>query len=223
MPPAFEAYARLLHPPYYANGNPSAVRWLELAERNGVDLGPEVGFRGVSAIELTDQARWSEAVPNEGSLEREQVAALTGILAPFTETPDRCWVAAWVGWGNWRPGRSSTILASTEADIHRLSVELEPAKVDAWLATIPQFGIHAREYFLFAAHLSDVPAFAIGGWHQSPSIWWSEDRAWCVVTEVDGFSSYVGGSAACIEAVGASDDIEAIKATADVGMDLGHY
>ena len=28
----------------------------------------------------------------------------------------------------------------------------------------------------------------------SPSIWWPEDRAWCVATDIDLFDTYVGGS-----------------------------
>jgi hypothetical protein len=36
---------------------------------------------------------------------------------------------------------------------------------------------------------------------QSPSIFWPEDRAWCVATEVDLDSTYVGGSRRLIEAL----------------------
>ena len=33
---------------------------------------------------------------------------------------------------------------------------------------------------------------------QSANLWWPADRAWCVVTDIDLTSTYVGGSAACI-------------------------
>ena len=80
-----------------------------------------------------------------------------------------------------------------------------------------------REYFLLSSGLALVPSFEIMGWHQSPSIWWPEDRAWCVITEVDGYSTYVGGTASCVDAVIASSDLEAIEVTADVPMDPGPY
>jgi hypothetical protein len=31
-------------------------------------------------------------------------------------------------------------------------------------------------------------------WDQSPNIWWPDDRAWCVATEVDYARTYVGGN-----------------------------
>jgi len=31
-----------------------------------------------------------------------------------------------------------------------------------------------------------------------PSLWWPDDRAWCVASEIDLDSIYIGGSADCI-------------------------
>lgn len=47
---------------------------------------------------------------------------------------------------------------------------------------------------------------------QSVNLWWPEDRAWCVATEIDFLSTYVGGSAAAVAAVLADDDLEALAA-----------
>ena len=40
--------------------------------------------------------------------------------------------------------------------------------------------------------------------HQSANLWWPEDRAWCVATEIDFVSTYLAGSQKLIDAVLAS-------------------
>jgi hypothetical protein len=54
-------------------------------------------------------------------------------------------------------------------------------------------------------------------------MWWPADRAWFVATEVDGFSTYVGGTPAAIAAVLASADLEAIAVTAETPIDPGPF
>ena len=66
------------------------------------------------------------------------------------------------------------------------------------------------------------PPFTDGPfWGHSPSIWWPEDRAWCVATDIDLFDTYVGGSEECIEAVLSNPDLEALLTTLDARLDLG--
>ena len=50
-------------------------------------------------------------------------------------------------------------------------------------------------------------------WDQSPNLWWPADQAWCVVTDIDLMSSYVGGSRACIGEVLACPGLEAVAAS----------
>jgi hypothetical protein len=52
-------------------------------------------------------------------------------------------------------------------------------------------------------------------------MWWPADRAWFVATEVDGFSSYVGGTQGAIDSVLASPELEAIAVTAHTPIDPG--
>lgn len=232
LPDAFESYARVLHPAYRVSGNAGTVRWANLAARNDVRLGPATGFRKVSGVDPNDQAAWDAAAPNEGTLEREQIADLAELLAASTRRADRCWLGAWEGWGSWRPGSSATLVAfrddaSTGADVEaERGSALDRTTQDAPeidLAAIPRVEIPSRAYFLFSARLRDIPTFEVGGWHQAPNIWWPDDRAWCVVTEIDGFSTYVGGTAPCIAALLASEAVEAIEVSADVPMDPGPY
>lgn len=230
VPDVFEAYVRVLHPAHRGSWNQGTIRWSEIAERNGVTIGPSTSFREVSGIH-PETREWDEASPSDGSIDREQLEAMAALLAPFTRTPERCWVAAWEGWGSWGPGSSATLTATLggppPAKIGRRerkamdrAVEDARRKLDA----IPRIIAEHRAYFLFSARLEDAPSFEIGGFHhQSPSIWWPDDRAWCVATEIDGYSTYVGGSAACIAALLASDRIEAIGVTPDTPMDPGPY
>jgi hypothetical protein len=47
---------------------------------------------------------------------------------------------------------------------------------------------------------------------QSANLWWPADRAWCVVTDIDLMSTYVGGSHACIGEVLDTPGLEAVAA-----------
>ena len=47
---------------------------------------------------------------------------------------------------------------------------------------------------------------------QSANLWWPADRAWCVVTDIDLVSTYVGGTAACIADVRACPGLEVVPA-----------
>ncbi|WP_413768920.1 hypothetical protein [Rhodococcus pyridinivorans] len=52
----------------------------------------------------------------------------------------------------------------------------------------------------------------------SPNLWWPQDRAWCVATNIDPMASYVGGSRQCIEAILASPDLEAFEVAAEMSV-----
>ena len=88
--------------------------------------------------------------------------AASRLLDRRTTTPDRCWFAVWTGFG-------------------ALSLSVGDA---------PTFELPNRQYFLFAGpiraaqtSLEDTP------FRQSPNLWWPEDHAWCVATEIDFMSS----------------------------------
>lgn len=49
----------------------------------------------------------------------------------------------------------------------------------------------AREYYLYSGALPDVGTLGPG-----PGIWWPDDRAWFVASDVDLDSTYIGGSVA---------------------------
>lgn len=80
----------------------------------------------------------------------------------------RCWFALWDGW---------------------------PA-ADRWRGA-PTFQLPHRAFLLFAGSLCDDP-MAFAGDDRGPSLWWPEDRAWVVASEVDSDATYVAGSRALV-------------------------
>jgi len=67
------------------------------------------------------------------------------------------------------------------------------------------------------AHGLDPDAFD----PQSPNLFWPSDRAWCVATEIDLDSTYVGGSRALVEAILADGRLESRLAQLDDRVDAG--
>ena len=51
-----------------------------------------------------------------------------------------------------------------------------------------------RQYLVYVGPLSELPS-----WHwDGPNLWWPDDRAWLVASEIDLVSTYVGGPGAAI-------------------------
>lgn len=195
VPPVFEAYARVFHPATRSNETADAagapgrrveVSWAQVAAANGrqAHAGMEwVAITGSWAYHHggSQSGIWDEE-PDEGTLPAVQAQALTEVLGRFTSTPGECFYAVWEGFG---------------------ALALMPVA-----ATVAMPG---REMLLLTGPLSQARRVSMetGSWEQSPSLWWPADRAWCVATDVDLMSTYVGGSRACIQAVLAAPGLEA--------------
>jgi hypothetical protein len=102
-----------------------------------------------------------------GSLDHLQAQVLIPILRTATQTPDQCFLCIWSGYG-W-----------------------------GWLTELQPFANVAaphRRYVMFQGGLAAINMDRDGAFH-SPSLWWPLDRHWCVATDVDLASTYVGCSA----------------------------
>jgi hypothetical protein len=53
---------------------------------------------------------------------------------------------------------------------------------------------------------------------QSAYFWWPEDRAWCVASEIDLMSTYIGAGEGCAKAILDIPGIEAMLANVDDGI-----
>lgn len=193
VPSTFEAYARVFHPAYEGEEG-REVRWEEVAAANGRHAHPAMQWGSITGSwRLEMQSGVWDGEPDMGSLPRRQAARLAELLSEYTQTPERCWFGVWEGFG---------ALAIPREGIPR--------------AQIPQ-----RPMLLVYGPLSAViTSLERGGLDQRANLWWPDDRAWCVATDIDLWSTYLGGTAACIAAVVEDAELEALPVTVDQRVDI---
>jgi hypothetical protein len=75
-----------------------------------------------------------------------------------------------------------------------------PLRADARHA--PIFHLPARDYYLLAGSVEAVSETTAERSHyQSPNLWWPDDHAWCVATEIDLNTTYMGCDDACLDEI----------------------
>ncbi len=202
VPEGFAAYARVFRPAELRDSGHqpvrwSPVRWSTVASWTGRAAHPQMQFERIANLSKPyEDPPWG-SFPRYGSLPPEECRTIANVLREFTSTPNLCYYCIWEGWGFLDPGRYK--------NARRLSVP-------------------GRGYLLFRGPLDAVMSFLDHipiGCAQSPSIWWPDDRAWCVATEIDNPDTYVGGSAACIGRILSCQDLEALTITVEARIDLG--
>jgi len=187
LPAAFEAYARVLHPAIrYAGDDDVEVSWAEVAGHNGTVVHPLAQWDALTHGPVESQPPVWDDGPSEGHLPVAVARRLSTLLAPHTTTPDECLFGRWDGFGFdlHDPDVPSRLLLRGGHDV--VLVRGTAADADRNLAPEPH--------------------------EQSANLWWPADHAWCVVTDIDLVSTYVGGSAACIADLLAAPGIEAFPA-----------
>lgn len=220
IPEGFDAYVRLLHPAFREeDGRWVDVSWSEIAAANGRTVHAEMQWPNISGVfEDSEQqvpGLWDQE-PDVGTLPRTHAAILSDLLAAHTATPDQVWYCVWAGWGGLKfhpvgramltSGRSS----STSRRSLRLRRRVQPSP------PAPCVQLPSREYYLLSGPISGVqesmeePPFS-----QSANLWWPDDRAWCVATEIDFASTYVGGSKDLIQELMQHPDLEGIQTQID--------
>ena len=187
FPAGFDACARLLHPAKLLTESRDhlPVRWSEVASWNGYTVDALTQFH-----EITNVYRWNGmdlgSRPKEGELPDAELKILAQLLQGFTLSPNLYYFGFWDGYGH--------------------------AAFDPGLRSLPKFGISDRCYYLFSGNLDPAPAGK--AFHfMPPTYWWPADRAWCVYTDIDATDTFIGGSAACIEAVLNHPELEALPIT----------
>lgn len=173
MPPVFAAYARVLHPAVrYVGEDDVDVAWAAVAAHNGRTAHRLMQWAAITGswdyVNDDDQPGLWNDSPAEGHLPVGVALRLAGVLARHTATPEDCWF-----------GLARDALPGAEE--------------------VPVLHAGDREHLLLRGPLSLgatnlVPEPA----EQGPSLWWPADRAWCVVTDIDLMSTYVGGSPAAV-------------------------
>jgi hypothetical protein len=191
VPNAFEAHSRVLHPAVrYLGHDDVEVPWAEVAAHNGTVAHPLMQWPSVTGSwnYLSSDSQppvWDDA-PSEGHLPVATAARLAAVLAGHTGTPEDCLFGRWDGFG------------------YDLGTPDVPPRL------LLRGGI---DMVLVRGTVTDaVRNLAPEPWEQSANLWWPADHAWCVVTDVDLMSTYVGGSASCIADLLATQGLDAVPA-----------
>jgi hypothetical protein len=200
IPGGFEAYAPILHPALRWRdatppiGEPEYVTWAEVASWSGTSMQTGVPFAWLE--ERPDGSVWSQSAPpgvdhtppQNGEPSPALEVRMAQELAGFTSTPEHVWYCIWSGWGDMEPPYPG----------------------------VPEVTLPSREYYLFEGPLDGIANFLLprlGGFYRAPNLWWPDDRAWCVASEIDFCCTYVGGPREAIEAIVARDDVEGFEVT----------
>ncbi|MBJ7610034.1 MAG: hypothetical protein JF887_11485 [Candidatus Dormibacteraeota bacterium] len=190
VPCGFPAYVRVFHPAYRRVGATSArVRWQDVAAANQTHAHAGMQLNALTgSYHFINHAQPGifDQPPFVGALPNELFAQLAVALARHTSTPERCWFSIWTGFG------------------------AIPSDVRA----APTFSTREREYHLLAASAADAVEDVRKMSTLPPiNLWWPDDRAWCVATEIDLNTTYVG----CDDAT--RDEILVLPRVEDLAID----
>ena len=209
-PEGYDAYARLYHMAAIQAPDKSwePVRWSQLAQENNKAVHPAMTFREVANLAIGEHIK-GLAEPDRW-LNKRECHALLDVLKQFTTTPERCYFAVWRGYGLF-DGQHGRRLFGWQAE--------------EWVGkALVQLSRREADYILLRGPLDAMPDFH--GWlgdrwfGQTPDIWWPEDRAWCVSSDIDTLDTCVAGSQDCISAVLDAPELETFRTTLDDTVDL---
>jgi hypothetical protein len=206
VPTGFDAYARILHPVETPEQGDRLVRWREVANWGDQVLTPQSQWLAVAMPEVKpDLPRpWRSQGPQKGSLYLDDARVLAEIAGQFTETPQQCWCGIWEGFGWW-----SRVWFSSSG---QLATSPPPSPVPIEARDWPKVHTRHRNYLLYEESLDVSFLEAIEALEgHSPNLWWPTDRAWCVGTEIDFDSTYVGGSKPLIDAILQCEELECFQ------------
>ena len=204
VPRGFEAYARIFHPAWQVRLAEEAiirepVTWTTVAAMTGRTVHRRMQWRQIISRPSQQESVIDQRIDNgetviddpiEGTLPTSVATPLSEILLPHTQSPEACWFGVWVGFAwEYRAGVPKT-------------------KSIAW---------PYREWDLFRAPLDAMRLcfFETVVEHQSANVVWPPDRSWCVATDIDLVSTYVGGTARLVSDIVGSEVLEAFEVQPD--------
>ena len=197
IPVGFDVYCRIFHPLRPHSPNPVSRTWAEVAAANGRIAHPQMQIHRISrpagtpseAYDLNDylnELDW-------GTLPAPERSVLVGLLRERTATPEQCWFCVWDGFGGLDlGGRRRVHLPQRDYALYGGPIEMALASLE-----LPCSGDEAGD-----------PEETRN--HQSPNLWWPEDRSWFVATEIDVAWTYVGGTEATVQAILDAEGLEAL-------------
>lgn len=211
IPEGFAAYARIFHPAW--RPHMIELRWSDVAAANGRTVHPQMQFHSIATPapgHRTLAVEWQG--PRDGTMSPHQLQALIPLLAARTSTPGRCRLCFWEGYGHFTGAIASFTFRKEGGSPTPPPASTPHPKLPRGRVRLP-----GRDYLLFFGPIAAVGASGdpeLVAWDDDgPNLWWPDDRAWCVASEIDFPYTYVGGPAALVEAIVAHPGIEALPAT----------
>jgi hypothetical protein len=175
VPRGFEAYARIFHPAvpggFFENLRTGQVpmTWSEVAAIKGTRAHRAMQWPSLVRT-YRSESIFPDVEPGMGFLPLPVAEVLVEILKRQTDAPQHCFFGIWDGYG----GLSDFVRAG------------------------PTFNLPNRRYHLLAGPIETLVESGNPLFEEWANLWWPEDRAWGVATEIDMVSTYVGGDRACI-------------------------
>ena len=192
VPPVFACYARIFHPGWRVAGDIRIpVRWSEMAAHTGRTahrLMQWPSFLGMSRIDDFVNADGTViAPPDEGTLPTAVYLPLRVVLASHTDCRG-VWLAVWPGFG-----QDYKNFVPDTASIDR----------------------GQRWWDLFRAPLDQMDLSFYEGMDQTANMIWPDDHSWCLATDIDLNTTYIGGREPLIQDLLAGDALEVWPAEPD--------
>lgn len=216
VPQIFEAYARIFHPAYDAEGG--RVRWGEAVRRLGRIAHPEMQWHQIVGTADTfgqENSNWPGEIPDLGEMEIEDLDRLCALLAKRTTDPDHCF------FGLCEINHDPLVdkVASGRSNPPRLELPLgrDHLILEGPLSAVVQIGDTDPPGLIWAVSVEPgaeppterpEPDPTDPFWREAPSLIWPADRSWFVASEVDFDSTLVGGSRELVTALVATPDLE---------------
>lgn len=193
IPASFPSFARVFHPATRREGNrESDVRWADVASAGGRTMHPAAEWGSLTGSwQLNAVPGCWDGRPAIGYLPNHVARRLGAILATVTAADEVCWFGVWNGFPDVR---------------------------DEW-GSAPTFSVPHREMYLLSGALASAGTPLVDGWElPSPNLWWPDSHEWCVATDIDLMTTYVGGDVALIQQLVASNELEAVEVPATQGI-----
>ena len=207
VPSGYEAYVRIFHPAQ--DGRGGVRRWSEIAHETGRHAHRLMQWHAI--VGSSDPLNFmgslcAEWEPERGNLDQASLAALCDLLAAHTANPEDCCFCMWEGWGELH--HEKRIGKHAWQTVAGVSQQVQDA-LDR-----PRLRLPGRDYLLLAGSLRGalrLESWIGSSWRRprSPNLFWPEDRAWCVASEIDFDSTLVGGAAGLVQAIVESAELEA--------------
>jgi hypothetical protein len=217
VPDGFEAYVRVFHPATDRNNNQS-IRWSDMAAKSGRTMHRLAQFHAINGPALTGV---DPAVngPENGNLSPHLLKALCAAVSVHTGTPESCYFCLWEGYGWCRDTGGQSIVFtpigySGPAEEPFGYTDSVPEFIRRAVASEWRVHLPGRDYLFFEGAIegaTDFGSYLTAEYFipQSPNLFWPQDHAWCVASEIDLYCTLVGGSKVLAESLTANPALEA--------------